>query len=76
VYPLDGGVQIRGGGSRSVKKSTICRTRKRSGKSYVTTPVAWDRVLYFENRALLELSDYVVGVIRSAVLEPPPRPLP
>ena len=31
------------------------------------------RVLYFENRALLELSDYVVGVIRSAVLEPPPR---
>ena len=33
------------------------------------------RVLYFENRVLLELSDYVVGVIRSAVLEPPPRPL-
>jgi very-short-patch-repair endonuclease len=32
------------------------------------------RVLYFENRALLELLDYVVGVIRSAVLEPPPRP--
>ena len=31
------------------------------------------RVLYFENRALLELSDYVVGVIRSAVLEQPPR---
>ena len=27
------------------------------------------RVLYFENRALLELSKYVVGVIRSAVLE-------
>jgi very-short-patch-repair endonuclease len=31
------------------------------------------RVLCFENRALLELSEYVVGVIRSAVLEPPPR---
>ena len=31
------------------------------------------RVLYFENRALLELSDYVVDVIRSAILEPPPR---
>jgi very-short-patch-repair endonuclease len=33
------------------------------------------RVLYFKNRELLELSDYVVGVIRSAVLDPPPRPL-
>jgi very-short-patch-repair endonuclease len=32
------------------------------------------RVLYFENRALLELSEYVVDVIKSAVLEPPPRP--
>jgi very-short-patch-repair endonuclease len=31
------------------------------------------RVLYFENRALLELPDYVVGVIKSAVREPPPR---
>ena len=31
------------------------------------------RVLYFENRSLLELSEYVVGVIRAAVLEPPPR---
>jgi hypothetical protein len=27
------------------------------------------RVLYFQNRALLELMDYVVGVIRTAVLE-------
>ena len=31
------------------------------------------RVLCFENRSLLELSEYVVGVIKSAVLEPPPR---
>ena len=31
------------------------------------------RGLYFANRALLELLDYVVGVIRSAALEPPPR---
>ena len=27
------------------------------------------RVLYFKNRTLLEISDYVVGVIRAAVLE-------
>jgi very-short-patch-repair endonuclease len=31
------------------------------------------RVLYFKNRELLELTEYVVGVIRAAVLEPPPR---
>ena len=31
------------------------------------------RALYFENRALLELSVYVVGVVQSAVLEQPPR---
>jgi very-short-patch-repair endonuclease len=31
------------------------------------------RVLCFQNRALLELSEYVVGVIRAAVIEPPPR---
>ena len=31
------------------------------------------RVLLFENRELLEIPDYVVGVIRSAVLEQPPR---
>ena len=31
------------------------------------------RVLYFENRALLELPDYVEDLIRAAVLEPPPR---
>jgi len=30
------------------------------------------RVLSFQNRELLELTDYVVGVIRAAVLEPPP----
>jgi very-short-patch-repair endonuclease len=32
------------------------------------------RVLCFENREILELSEYVVGLIRTAVLEPPPRP--
>jgi len=31
------------------------------------------RVLYFKNRELLELTEYVVGVIRAAVLDPPPR---
>jgi len=31
------------------------------------------RVLCFENRELLELTEYVVGVIRAATLEPPPR---
>ena len=31
------------------------------------------QVLYFENRSLLEISDYVVELIRSALLEPPPR---
>ena len=31
------------------------------------------RVLYFKNRELLELTDYVVGVIQAAVLDPPPR---
>ena len=31
------------------------------------------QVLCFENRALLELSEYVMDVIRSAVLAPPPR---
>ena len=31
------------------------------------------QVLYFENRALLELPDHVVEWIRTAVLEPPPR---
>jgi len=31
------------------------------------------RVLYFENRMLLELPEYVVGLIRSAVIEQPPR---
>jgi very-short-patch-repair endonuclease len=32
------------------------------------------RVLCFENREILELSEYVLGIIRTAVLEPPPRP--
>jgi very-short-patch-repair endonuclease len=31
------------------------------------------RMLYFKNREVLELSDYVVGVIKAAILEPPPR---
>ena len=31
------------------------------------------RVLCFENRELLELLEYVLGVIQAAVLEPPPR---
>ena len=31
------------------------------------------QVLYFENRAQLELPDHVVEWIRTAVLEPPPR---
>jgi very-short-patch-repair endonuclease len=31
------------------------------------------RILYFKNRELLELTDFVVGAIRTAVLEPPPR---
>jgi very-short-patch-repair endonuclease len=31
------------------------------------------QVLYFENRALSEISDYVVELIRTALLEPPPR---
>jgi very-short-patch-repair endonuclease len=31
------------------------------------------RVLCFENRELLELTEYVVGVIRAAILDPPPR---
>ena len=31
------------------------------------------RVLLFENRELLEIPNYVAGVIRSAVLEQPPR---
>ena len=31
------------------------------------------QVLYFENRALLELPDHVAELIRTAVLEPPPR---
>jgi len=31
------------------------------------------RVLYFKNRELLELTEYVVGVIKAAVLDPPPR---
>jgi very-short-patch-repair endonuclease len=31
------------------------------------------RVLCFKNRELLELTEYVVGVIRAALLDPPPR---
>ena len=31
------------------------------------------RVLCFKNRELLELLEHVVGVIRAAVLDPPPR---
>ena len=31
------------------------------------------RVLSFKNRDLLELTEFVVGVIRTAVLDPPPR---
>ena len=31
------------------------------------------RVLYFDNRELLEVPDHVVEVVRSALLEPPPR---
>jgi very-short-patch-repair endonuclease len=30
-------------------------------------------VLCFKNRELLELTEYVVGVIRAAVFDPPPR---
>ena len=32
------------------------------------------RVLYFANRTLLELPEYVLDVIRAAVVDPPPRP--
>jgi very-short-patch-repair endonuclease len=31
------------------------------------------RVPCFKNRELLEMSEHVVGIIRTAVLEPPPR---
>ena len=31
------------------------------------------QVIYFENRSLLEVPDYVEELIRSAVREPPPR---
>jgi very-short-patch-repair endonuclease len=60
-------IEIQGGVHNDVLRSDYDTERKAYWESEGI------RVLYFENRALLELPERVVEAIKAAVLEPPPR---